>query len=159
MESEPIRTQSIVVDLKGVRKSEAIAELLRRARAFDCVEDIDELTESIMLREAKMSTGFGRGVAIAHGETSCVEQVAVALGLSRAGIDFDSMDGKPVHILFIVVNPTGERGEYLDVLATLTSLLRSEELRDKIRGCTMIGEVELMVREALDRYWLARANA
>jgi len=96
-----------------------------------------------------MSTGLGRGVAISHGESSDIDHVAVALGLSAHGVEYDSRDGKPVHILFLVVNPVEERARYLDVLSTLTTLLRRTDVRNRLRCCSCADEVEATLTEAL----------
>ncbi len=116
---------------------------------FRFVSNVGELEHSVLARERAMSTGFGRGVAISHGESADVERITVALGLSEKGVDYDAWDGKPVHILFLVVNGVHERVEYLDVLSTLTALLRRHDVRDRLRCCTCAVEVESMLKEAL----------
>ncbi len=75
--------------------------------------------------------------------------MAVALGLSETGIEFESMDGKPVYILFLVVNPVNEKAAYLDVLATLSGLLRNPEVRERLRCCTCVLDVEATLKEAM----------
>ena len=95
-----------------------------------------------------MSTGLGRGVAISHGEVPEIDKVVVALGISEKGIDFDAIDGKPVHILFIVVNSRYKRGEYLEILSGLIKLMRDSEVRDGIQCCSCSKDVEKLLQLA-----------
>ena len=101
--------------------------------------------------EKVMTTGLGRGVAISHGEAAEIPGVVVALGLSQKGIEYDAFDGKPVHIMFIVVNSKRKRAEYLEVLSTLTNLMRKENVREEIRCCSCSGEVEKVLHDAAQR--------
>ena len=139
---------SVVLQLSSATKEEAVRELIRRAPVFREVADAPELAAAVMKREKIMSTGLGRGVAIAHGECSAIPHVAVALGISEKGIAFDALDGKPVHLLFVVVNPEPIRNKYLEVLSTLTKLLRFDDVRGELRCCTCISEVEGTLRRA-----------
>lgn len=136
--------------LESTEKSPAIRELIRRAKIFDNLDDAEAIGHSVIRREDVMSTGFGRGVAIAHGESACIDRALVALGLSEGGVEFESADGKPVHILFLVVNPAGEQSGYLDILSRLSGILRIPENRNRLRGCSCTGDVASTVREALD---------
>ena len=148
--TESIHDQSVVLHLESTEKSSAIRELIRRAKIFDGLDDAEAIGHSVIRREDVMSTGFGRGVAIAHGESACIDRALVALGLSEGGVEFESADGKPVHILFLVVNPAGEQSGYLDILSRLSGILRIPENRNRLRGCSCIGDVASTVREALD---------
>jgi len=146
-----LKQNSIILHLKSTEKNAAIRELLTRAPAFANVKDIEKLEKTILSREKVMSTGLGRGVAISHGEAAEISGVAVALGLSEKGISYDALDGKPVHILFIVVNSRLKRGEYLEVLSMLTKLMRKEDVRNEIRCCTCSRDVKKVLHEAAER--------
>jgi mannitol/fructose-specific phosphotransferase system IIA component (Ntr-type) len=140
---------SIVLYLESTDKESAIHELLTRAPVFEKVRDLPALEKAIISREKVMSTGLGRGVAISHGEAPEISKVTVALGLSKKGIVFDAIDGNPVHILFIIVNSKLKRGEYLEVLSSITRLMRKEEVRNGIRRCTCASDVEDLLRLSL----------
>ncbi len=139
---------SIIIHIESTQKESAIRELLSRAPVFDRVRDLPALEKAILSREKVMSTGLGRGVAISHGEAPEIHKVVIALGLSEKGIVFDSIDGKPVHILFIIVNSKLKRGEYLEILSDLTRLMRNDEVRNEIRCCSCPQEVEEVLRLA-----------
>jgi mannitol/fructose-specific phosphotransferase system IIA component (Ntr-type) len=143
-----LEQSSIILHLDSTEKEAAIHELLTRAPAFKDVRDFQALEKGILSREKVMSTGLGRGVAISHGEVPEIGKVAIALGLSEKGINFDSIDGYPVHILFVVVNSKLKRGEYLEVLSSLIKLMRDGEVRDGIRCCSCSSEVEKLLHVA-----------
>ena len=143
-----LKEASIVLDLESTGKPAAIQEMLARVPVFRRVRDVEVLEKAILSREKVMTTGLGRGVAISHAEVSGLQGVEVALGLSKKGIEFDSVDGKPVHILFIVVNSKLKRAEYLEVLATLTRLMRKEHVRNEMLCCSCSGDVEKVLHNA-----------
>lgn len=148
MNWQNLEQSSIILPLESTEKEAAIHELLTRAPVFDEVRDLPALERAILSREKVMSTGIGRGVAISHGEVPEIRRVVVALGISEKGIAFDSIDGDPVHILFIVVNSKLKRGEYLEVLSGLIKLMRNGELRDGIRCSSCSSEVEQLLHVA-----------
>jgi PTS system nitrogen regulatory IIA component len=99
-------------------------------------------------REALASTGVGSGVAIPHGRLSDLPGVRLALGLHPAGVDFDAVDGRPVHIFVAVLAPNGEANKHLKVLARLSRLLRDASIRERLLGAaTSEAARELLVGE------------
>ena len=115
---------------------------------FRQVKNLEALEKSILSREKVMSTGLGRSVAISHGEAPELQQVIIALGISKKGIEYESVDGSPVHLLFVVVNSKLKRAEYLEVLASLTRLMRMTEVRTDIRCCTCSQDVKDTLEQA-----------
>ncbi len=146
-----LKQNSIILRLESTGKSAAIQEMLERAPVFKKVRDLEKLEQAILSREKVMSTGLGRGVAISHGVAPGMSGVIVALGLSGKGIDFDALDGKPVHILFVVVNSRLKHGEYLEVLSILTKLMRSEDVREDVLCSSCGDEVEKVLHDAARR--------
>ena len=120
---------SVVHDLENTEKCQAIRELIQRSSAFSSVEDIGRFERSVLNREDIQSTGLGRGVALAHGNTPGVERPTVALGISHEGIDYGSVDAEPVRLLYIIAAPPDRQTEYLKVLSTLVRLVRNERFR------------------------------
>jgi mannitol/fructose-specific phosphotransferase system IIA component (Ntr-type) len=143
-----LKENSIVLHLESTGKPAAIQEMLARAQVFKRVRDLEVLEKAILSREKVMTTGLGRGVAISHAEVPGLPGVEVALGLSKKGIEFDAVDGKPVHILFVVVNSKLKRAEYLEVLSTLTKLMRKEQVRKEMLCCSSSGDVEKVLHNA-----------
>ena len=116
-------------ELEATDKYNAIKELTFKTKSLKMLSEPDKFQENVIKREENMSTGLGKGVAIAHGNCSENEKLIVALGISHKGIEFDSIDKKPVHILFLVANPPDSQKEYLHILSTIVGLLQHESFR------------------------------
>jgi PTS system nitrogen regulatory IIA component len=142
------RTGSVVPDLRSTDKFEALRELIRGARVFRTIDDRSRLEAAVIARERRQTTGFGHGVAVAHGRVKGVSQVLIAMGISRAGIPYDSPDGEPVHLLFVIASPPHLSLEYLQALSTLVRCLRDKEARDALRDAASAAEIETRLRTA-----------
>lgn len=142
-------------------KFEAIRELIRKAPVFDGLAIRDRIAKAVIAREKLLSTGLGRGVAVAHGTTDAVQEIIIALGISQNGIDYGAIDGAPVHLLFVIANPPGMQAEYLFALAAVTRLVRDDSFRDSL--CQEASSLELEQRicdafsESLKNYLPATA--
>ena len=95
-------------------------------------KDTAKLVQILLEREALGSTGIGQGVAIPHGKAGSVSRVVGAVGISRAGMDFDALDGEPVHIFFLLVAPEDSAGPHLKALARISRLLKEKHFRDSL---------------------------
>ena len=128
---------SVVWNLQSINKYDAIREIVFGVDTFRAHPslDLDEFAGTVIERERLQSTGFGHGVAVAHGRTSQVVSPRIALGISRSGIEFGSPDGEPVHLLFIVANHPEHAVDYLHILSTLVSMVRDELFRREILTC------------------------
>lgn len=131
--SDIITSDRILVDRDGAvpNKAEALRSLSRLlASAVSSSEE--EVLTLLLEREQLQSTGIGDGVAIPHSALEHAEAQAAALLLFPKGIDFDAIDGKPVHIVFGVVGPKRATGEHLRTLARISRLLRDEATRKQL---------------------------
>lgn len=135
---------SVVWELESTEKFGAIREIVHRSRVFQDTPslDLDAFVDAVIERENIQSTGFGHGVAVAHGRTPDVEQSKIALGVSKRGITYDSVDEEPVHLLFIVANHPERQMDYLQILSKLVSLVRNQEFRDELLSCMSKDELE-----------------
>ena len=128
--------RAVACELKATSKEGAIRELVGLlVRAGSIKEkDVPKLLQILMDREALGSTGIGQGVAIPHGKSDCVSQLVGAVGISRAGINFDSLDGETAHIFFLLVAPQDSAGPHLKALARISRLLKEKHFRDSLRN-------------------------
>ncbi|RKX74818.1 MAG: PTS sugar transporter subunit IIA [Spirochaetes bacterium] len=136
-----------VCEIRSRDKYEAIRELIKKAPVFNKIEDINAFEEEIIYREKRQCTGFGKGVAVAHGCTG-TDSVYIALGISREGINYNAYDKQPVQLLFVIVSPPDMPDEYLMVLSVLVKLVRDERFREELLSCFSIEEAEQKLREA-----------
>lgn len=113
----------IKVDLEAEDKDEVFEELVDlfcRSTGNSAREDI---LAALRDRESKMSTGIKKGIALPHGKTNAVDRVYGVIGLSRKGIDYDALDGEPVHLLFMMLAPQKDSEKHLRLLKRLAELL------------------------------------
>ncbi len=135
-----------IVDLKSTDKSGAISEMLDALALAPQVKDRKALEAAIRERESILSTGIGLGLAVPHAKIASVTDFVMALGRSRSGIDFDAIDGKPVHIAVMIGAHETQKDQYVRVLAKVAHLLKREEIRRKIISAEGPEEIYDLVR-------------
>jgi PTS system nitrogen regulatory IIA component len=143
---------SVVQCLESRNKFDAIRELIHRAPIFSSEVNHEQIEKAAIRRERIYTTGLGRGVAVAHGKTHSVKKLYIVLGISERGIDFDSIDGKPVHLLFLIANPPEKNTEYLTALSTLARVLRDEPFMSSILTQVDVRIIEQMINHAFSRF-------
>lgn len=127
-----LNPDSIIVDLKGESKEEVIRELAGVMHKNGEIEDVAPVMEAVMERERSMSTGLANGFAIPHAKCEAVQDVRIAVGLKREGVEFGSMDKKPARIIVMVLSPKSGATAHIQTVAALTSIFSTEEKREKI---------------------------
>ncbi len=132
---------TVWVDLKADTKQGIIEEMVDRLIAAGKITDRENVLEAIFEREEKMSTGMQNGVAIPHGKTDSVKSLVAAVGLNKAGVDFDSMDGEPSTIFIMTVSPIKRRGPHMQFLAEVSRLLCQPAERAKLMACQTHNEI------------------
>jgi PTS system nitrogen regulatory IIA component len=135
---EFLSKKAIVTDIKSVKKEDVIRELVDALINAGEVEKRhrNKLIEALMAREALGSTAIGQGIAIPHAKSDSVSKLVAAFGLSKKGIDFDSLDGELAFIFFLLLAPQDSAGPHLKALARISRLLKDKYFRDTLRSCT-----------------------
>jgi mannitol/fructose-specific phosphotransferase system IIA component (Ntr-type) len=139
---------SRVGDLRGKTKDEVLAEMVALVRSSDAVEDAAALLSAVRERERVLSTGIGLGIAIPHAKIPGVSRFVVAVGRHRAGIDFDAIDGRPVHLVVLIAGPQDAQDRYLRLLARLSQRLKQEEVRRRILAAASPAEIATILEGA-----------
>jgi PTS system fructose-specific IIC component len=135
--SEYLEAGQIVLALEADAKDAAIREVAATLKKNGRIRDFDKFVMSIFEREDFSTTGIGHGIAIPHARTEAVSDIVIAFGRSDRGIEFGSLDGKPVHLIFVLGTPRRKNlSRYLSVLARLTRLLERREFRDTLLKAT-----------------------
>ncbi|WP_369681945.1 PTS sugar transporter subunit IIA [Malonomonas rubra] len=130
--SELLDSKAIVADLQARDKQRALEELTDALVACDLSLDRDEVIAVLQEREKLGSTGIGDGVAIPHGKLAGIPELMLAFGRSRAGVNFESMDGQPAHLFFLLIAPEESVGVHLKTLARISKLLKDAAVRQKL---------------------------
>lgn len=130
--SEYLISEQVVCHLDAVTKNKAIdalSELLAKPAAFP---DAKAIAAALEERERLATTGIGEGVAIPHAKLDGLDGIRIAVGISPDGCEFDSVDGKPVHIFFALIAPLGSAGDHLRILAQISRFLKDAEFRARL---------------------------
>jgi fructose-specific phosphotransferase system IIA component len=123
-------------DLNSENRWEAIEELIDQLVANRQIkpEHRDAVLASVNKRESSMTTGIGDGIGMPHATTDLVGDLVVAIGRSRKGIQFDSLDGKPVNIVILFLVPQSQFQKHLHTMANIAKLMHSKKFRDGLWG-------------------------
>jgi len=123
---------AITADLKSTTKKEIIKELVDLMVKAGDIKKGDDLVKTIMSRETLGSTGIGQGIGIPHGKSTTVKKLTAAFGLSKNGVDFESLDGELTYIFFLLIAPEESAGPHLKGLARISRLLKDKYFRDTL---------------------------
>jgi PTS system nitrogen regulatory IIA component len=129
-----IRREMIVPDLAATSKPEILEELVDHLVDNQPALDPDKLVRILLDREGLASTAIGEGVAIPHGKCAGVDNIIACLGRARKGVDFDSMDGKPTYLFFVIIAPETSTGAHLKALARISRVFKDGEFRNRLLG-------------------------
>ena len=142
--------RAVSVDLKAHAGKEAIIHelvgLLVKAGSIK-ERDVSRIVQILMKREALGSTGIGQGVAIPHGKSDTITKLVAAFGVSRAGVNFDSLDGEPVSLFFLLIAPEDSAGPHLKALARISRLLKDKHFRDGLKAAKDEPTLVRIIRE------------
>lgn len=127
--------ECINLNLKATTKSEVIDELIDILFKANKLSDKEEFKKVILARESQSSTGLEEGIAIPHGKTSAVKIPSIAFGLSKGGIDYDSLDGEPSKLFFMIAAPANANDTHIETLSQLTTLLLDDDVRENLLNC------------------------
>ncbi len=130
--SDLLNERQITTRLAGATKEDVIRELIDLLVKEKLVVDARMALKTIMDRERQQSTGIGRGLAIPHGKSGTVKHICAAMGISQNGIDYDSLDGEPVHVVFLLLAEEGKPGEHVMALAQIATLCKVPGFIDRL---------------------------
>tara|TARA_Y100001936_G_scaffold39486_1_gene37882 strand:+ start:544 stop:1008 length:465 start_codon:yes stop_codon:yes gene_type:complete len=129
---EILKKESVIADLLADNKIDVIKEMIYRLKENNFIKNEEALFNTLMEREKLGSTGIGENVAIPHGKSNEVTQIITVLARSKKGIEFESLDQKPVHFICMVIAPANSTGQHLKTLARISRLFKNQGLREGI---------------------------
>ena len=138
---------AIVPELEGRNKKQVLEELIEAILRVKPDLDRQRLMAVLLERERLGSTGIGDGIAIPHGKLKDLDQLLLSFGKSSVGVDFESMDGKPVHLLFLLVAPENCTGIHLRALARIARLLKNAPMRKRLLGVYTQDEIYDVIQQ------------
>ncbi|MDD5711655.1 MAG: PTS sugar transporter subunit IIA [Smithellaceae bacterium] len=148
------------MEIAGMFKKEFIVEELRSRSKLDTLKELsgvladgetrlnrDVVLNALLEREKLGSTGIGDGIAIPHGKTVDLDDLIVSFGRSKSGVDFNAMDGKPVHLFFLLMAPEHSAGQHLKALAKISRMLKDSAFRKKLMDAKSKDEIYRLIIE------------
>lgn len=142
-----LQKEAILIDLKAKDKRGVIVEMGAPAARLSGIAE-EEIVQVLMDRERLGSTGIGDGVGIPHGKLKTLNSLVVGFGISRKGIDFESIDNRPTHIFFLLLTPENSTGLHLKLLARISRVLKSKPVRDQLLGAADADELYSIIQRA-----------
>lgn len=156
--TELLKRDTIIVDLKSNSKQNVIDELVNKLDQAGRLNDKEEYKKAILKREAEFSTGIGDGIAIPHAKTAAVKTPALAFGRSKAGIDYDSLDGSNAHIFFMIAASEGAHNDHLDTLSRLSSMLMNESFKNELMNANTEKDILNLIDKQENEYLQAQKS-
>jgi len=141
-----LRKEAILDDLKALDKKGVIEELVTPISSIAGISH-ENIVKVLMERERLGSTGIGDGIGIPHGKLKGLESLVLGFGLSRTGVDFESMDGKPTHIFFLLITPENSTGLHLKLLARISRILKNKLFKENLLKATSRDEIYSIIKE------------
>lgn len=144
--SEFLVADAINLDLKSAAKRDVLLELLQPLQKAGKLADPRKMVDVLMEREELGSTGIGGRIAIPHGKAHQVKELSAVLGISKAGVAFDALDGEPVNLFIALVAPEGSAGLHLKALARISSLLKDKAFKKALLAAGSREDVLKLIR-------------
>ncbi|HUU11839.1 MAG TPA: PTS sugar transporter subunit IIA [Phycisphaerae bacterium] len=133
--------ESVVkVGLESLDKEEVFEEMIDLLVRAGRLKDRAGALEAVRLRESQGTTGIGQGVAIPHGKHESIPSLTAAMGTSADGVEFDSIDGEPVHVVFLLLAPTDDPGPHVRALAEIARLVQTPGFYRKLTEAQSVAE-------------------
>ena len=150
--SELLKPEFIISDLKGESKEEIINELVDLFKDDSRVEDIEKVRSAVLEREKVMSTGVGKGFAIPHGKTNAVKEIIGAFGKIKEGIDYESLDGNPVNLVFLLVGKDNLISTHIKLLSRISRLMNKDDFRHRLVEANSAEEIVKLFSEEEEHF-------
>lgn len=146
-----LRKDVMLLDLQATKKTAVIEEMIKSLVDHGYVTDFEAFKEGILAREALTSTGLGDGIAMPHSKNSAVKEATVLFAKSNKGVDYESLDGQPTDLFFMIAAPEGANDTHLAALAELSQYLMKDGFADKLRQVTSPDQVIELFDQASEK--------
>lgn len=142
-----LKEDLVFLNFEADSKDQAIEKFIASLADTGTIKEPDVLKDALFEREKLGTTGVGGGIAMPHARSASIKDLSVAFFRSEKGIEFNAVDNKPVHIIFMLLAPISSGGPYLKLLAKISRLLRSDEFRDALTDATSAAKVMEIIQE------------
>lgn len=146
--SSPFETRRIFLDVTSGSMTAALEDMAGRLKESGDIKDPADLAKRLLEREKLGCTGLGNGIAIPHCKLAGLESVVLAVGVSRQGVDFHALDGRPVRLIFLVLSPAEAPAGHLQALARISRLVKTPGITEGILSAGSADEIGRLLVEA-----------
>ncbi len=136
-----LQPEHIKIDLQGTTKFQIIEELITLLDENQSLSDAQLALQDVLAREGYLSTGLESGLAIPHAKTDGAKGMTIAFGIKKEGVDFESLDGKPANLIFLVLSPRTTSGPHIQTLAVISRSLKEQNIREALLQAGSIQDV------------------
>lgn len=157
--TEYIAKDCIVSNLKSNDKLHAIRELTRLLHKKDKIDEMDVVLERVLERESFDSTGIGSGIAVPHARVNTIDSMVCAVGRKKEGIEYRSIDGNPVHLIFLILYPPSDAHKYLYFISSISRLVLDENLVEKLMDAPSSTSMYKVLEQASEALMLHPSSA
>lgn len=137
----------ITINLGEGNKFQIIEELLDLAVSAGKVRNRERALKDLIEREQYLSTGFENGLAVPHAKSEAVSEMVLTFGLSKEGVDFDSLDGKPTHFIFLLISPMDTSGPHIQTLAMLARNFQKPDTITKLKNASDVEKIIQILKD------------
>lgn len=150
---ELLKKEFVLADIKGGDKEDVINEMIDLFKEDARVNDIEKVRECVLEREKIMSTGVGKGFAIPHGKTNSITDILAAFGKTKRKIDYESLDGNPVHLVFLLVGKDNLVSTHIKLLSRISRMMNKDEFRNQLLEAESNEEIIELFKKEEEHYF------
>ncbi|HHT9158955.1 MAG TPA: PTS sugar transporter subunit IIA [Candidatus Brocadiaceae bacterium] len=145
--SDVLTAERIIINLNGKDKYDVLERMVKVAKTSEKVTNENDLLKKVIEREQIKSTGIGGGIGIPHAQTSGVTDIIACLGVTEQGIEFNAIDGKPVHLVFLIATKERTNSTYLGLLSRIARLFIDEPFKQRVIKSVSPSEIMNLITE------------
>ncbi len=145
--------EKIIPSMNGTTKNDVINELIDLFKEDGRVKDVEGMRSAVLEREKIMSTGVGKGFAIPHAKTNCVNEIIAAFGKLDKPIDFQALDEQPINLVFLLVGKENLVGPHIKLLSRISRMMNKDEFRESLANAKTAEEIYSLFEEEEKQYY------
>ena len=150
---EKLTKDKIIPELKGNTKEEVINELIDLLKGDENVKDLEKIRTAVLEREKIMSTGVGKGFAIPHAKTDSVKDIIAGFGKTSKELDFQSLDGQPVNLVFLLIGKENNVGPHIKLLSRISRMMNNDAFRQNLIKAESTADIIKLFEEEEKKYF------